>query len=85
MANVVTDKLTTTNVQPKRYHFTIDILRRLLKEKPMGVFGGTIVLILLLSGIFANVLAPYGMNEVDLMNRLLPPSPQFLLTWGGIC
>ena len=79
MANVVTDKLTTTNVQPKRYHFIIDILRRLLKEKPMGVFGGTIVLILLLSGIFANVLAPYGMNEVDLMNRLLPPSPQFLL------
>ena len=79
MANVITDKPIGIDVQPKRYHFIIDILRRLLQEKPMGILGGTIVLILLLSGIFADVLAPYNMNEVDLINRLLPPSPQFLL------
>ncbi|MBN2077284.1 MAG: ABC transporter permease [Dehalococcoidales bacterium] len=66
-------------VLPKRYHFLINILRRLIKEKPMGIFGGIIVLVLLLCGIFADILAPYGMNEVDLISRLLPPSPQFLL------
>jgi peptide/nickel transport system permease protein len=80
MANVTTDIPDGTIFEPKkRYSYVVDLLRRLLKEKPMGIFGATIVLILLLSGIFADFLAPYGMNEVDLENRLLPPSPQYLL------
>ena len=52
---------------------------RLVREKPLGVVGGIVVLIVLLSGIFADVLAPYGMNEISRLNRLAPPSAEFLL------
>ena len=33
--------------------------RRLVREQPLGTVGGIIVLLLLLCGIFADVLAPY--------------------------
>ena len=42
----------------------------LLREKPLGTFGLVIVIILFLAGIFANQLAPYGMNEIHLADRL---------------
>jgi peptide/nickel transport system permease protein len=53
----------------------VDILVRLVKEKPLGFVGGLIVLALLLIGLLANVLAPYGFNEMILADRLSPPSP----------
>ncbi|TET43320.1 MAG: ABC transporter permease [Dehalococcoidia bacterium] len=53
---------------------------RLVKEKPLGVVGGTITLILLLTGIFADFIAPYGMNETWVGDFLSPPSAQF---WFG--
>jgi peptide/nickel transport system permease protein len=49
------------------------------KEKPLGTVGAIITLILLLTGIFANFLAPYGMNEVHALNALEGPSAKFLL------
>ncbi len=58
-----------------------DLLVRLIKEKPLGLAGAIIVLILLLTGIFANVLAPYGYNDINFALRLTPPSTSFLL--GG--
>jgi peptide/nickel transport system permease protein len=58
-----------------------DLIVRLIKEKPLGLAGGIIVLILILTGIFANVLAPYGFNDINLALRLTPPSGTFLL--GG--
>ena len=54
---------------------------RLVKEKPLGLFGGIIVLILLFTGIFANWLAPHGFNEPILSLRLKPPSTTYWL--GG--
>lgn len=54
---------------PLREFFT-----RLVREKPLGLVGGVIVLLLLVSGIFADLawlglpnvgLAPYGLNEVN--------------------
>lgn len=56
-----------------------EFLSRLLREKPLGTLGAVIVLILLLTGIFASVLAPYGMNEIHLEDRLKPPSAQYML------
>ncbi len=64
-------------VKPR--NFFVDMLVRLVKEKPLGTFGGVIVLVLFLTGIFANVLAPYGYNEMNLSLRLAPPSPQNIL------
>jgi peptide/nickel transport system permease protein len=51
-----------------------DILVRLVREKPVGFIGGLIVIVLLLIGLLANVLAPYGFNEMILADRLSPPS-----------
>ena len=64
-------------------------LKRLVKEKPLGAVGGVLVLILLLTGIFADLqwiglpdvgLAPYSYKEVHVMDRLSPPmTPGYLL------
>ncbi|MFC2056005.1 ABC transporter permease [Chloroflexota bacterium] len=64
----------------KRRPLLIDLVIRLVKEKPLGTVGGIIVLILFLTGIFADLLAPYGFNELILANRLAPPSA---LHWLG--
>ena len=52
---------------------------RLVTEKPLGTVGGIIVLILLLTGIFANFLAPYGMNELHPVDFLSGPSTKYWL------
>ena len=49
-------------------------VKRLFREKPLGAAGAVICLMFLFCGIFADVLAPYGMNEIKLSNRLKPPS-----------
>ena len=54
-------------------------LIRLAKEKPLGLINGIIVLLFLLTGIFADWLAPYGMNEIHLSDGLHPPSTEYFL------
>ncbi len=54
-------------------------LRRLVREKPLGAAGGAIFLVFLFCGIFADFLAPYGMNETNLEDRLQPPSLEYPL------
>jgi peptide/nickel transport system permease protein len=56
-----------------------DFFVRLVREKPLGTVGGVIVLILLVVGILANFIAPYGMNEIHLADRLQPSSARYLL------
>ena len=56
-----------------------DFFIRLLKEKPLGIVGAIIVLILLFAGVFANVLAPDEMNEIHLESRLEAPSARYWL------
>ncbi|HVS64074.1 MAG TPA: ABC transporter permease [Thermoanaerobaculia bacterium] len=56
-----------------------DLLRRLVRDKPLGAAGAAISVLFLLCGILAGVLAPRGINQVDLAHRLEPPSLQFLL------
>lgn len=65
--------------EQKTRPFLVDITIRLFKEKPLGVVGLVIFLILLFTGIFADFLAPYPMNQLDLIHRLSPPSAQHLL------
>jgi peptide/nickel transport system permease protein len=57
----------------------VDVLIRLVKYKPLGLLGGIVILLLLLMGIFASVLAPYGYNDTTLSARLSPPSPEHLM------
>jgi len=66
-------------VEKKRLPFLAEVFYRLVKEKPLGTVGGVIVLVLFLVGIFANILAPYGYNEMVLGARLQPPSTTYWL------
>ena len=65
--------------ETNRRHALPDFLVRLVREKPLGVVGGVIVLLLIFSGIFANLLAPYDMSEIHLFDRLAPASTKYML------
>jgi len=54
-------------------------LKRLVTEHPLGTVGALITLVLLLTGIFADYLAPYGMNETAMQYRLALPNERYLL------
>jgi len=74
----MTDSSPVDNAQKKRQSAPVRFLVRLVKEQPLGTVGAAITLILLLTGIFANVLAPYGMNETYVADHLSPPSAELL-------
>jgi peptide/nickel transport system permease protein len=57
----------------------VDLIIRVVKEKPLGTFGGIIVLAMLVTGIFADFIAPYGMLDMDFAHMLAPPSAEHLL------
>ena len=65
--------------EDKRRSWLTGLLVRLVKEKPLGAVGLVITLLLLFTGIFADYLAPYGMNDMHTDDRLAPPSARFLL------
>jgi len=52
---------------------------RLFREKPLGAAGLVIVAIFLFCGLFADLIAPFGMNQISPANRLKPPSERFWL------
>ena len=56
---------------------TLRFIGRLFREKPLGAVGGVVFLLFLFCGIFADVLAPYGINQINPINRLKPPSWAF--------
>ncbi|MDE0230126.1 MAG: ABC transporter permease [Spirochaetaceae bacterium] len=56
-----------------------DFFIRLVREKPLGAASGIVVLLLILVSVFADVLAPYPMDEQHLVDRLQPPSARYLL------
>ena len=57
----------------------VTFLIRLVREKPLGAVGGAVFLVFLLCGIFADFLAPYGVNETNMAHRLEAPSLDFPL------
>ena len=48
--------------------------RRMAKSKPLGAFGGAVFALFLICGVFADLLAPYGLNETNMLERLQSPS-----------
>jgi len=68
------------NVRSKsRVRKLMPFLRRLVRETPLGAVGLVITLALLIVGTFASYIAPYGMNETMMSERLKGPSAQHLL------
>jgi len=70
--------------EKKKHSLLVDLLIRLVREKPLGTVGGVIVLVLFLTGIFANFIAPYPYAETHIKDALSPPSAQYLLGTDGI-
>ena len=62
-----------------RQHRLWELLRRFAREKRIGAISGILVLLFLLVGIFADLLAPYGLRDQELSRRLLPPSAEWPL------
>lgn len=75
MADIAVEKV----AGKKRRSPLVNFFRRLVKEKPLGTVGGVITLILLFVGIFADVLAPYGVNETHIDDYLAKPSATYIL------
>ena len=47
---------------------------RLFREKPVGAAAALLFLLFVFCGVFAEVLAPYGYNEISMLERLKAPS-----------
>ena len=63
----------------KRRTALADFVARMVKEQPLGVGGGIVVVLLILVAVLADVLAPYGFLEVHLRDRLQGSSAQYPL------
>ena len=79
MGNGVAETSSGRVAERKRHSWLVDLGIRLVKEKPLGMVGGAITLLLLLTGIFANFLAPYRMSETHIADMLLAPSARYWL------
>ncbi|HBP68364.1 MAG TPA: ABC transporter permease, partial [Alcanivorax sp.] len=53
---------------------------RLCRERPLGAVGALICLLLLFTGIFADLIAPQGYNAINPIDRLKAPSAEY---WFG--
>ncbi|MGH2583824.1 MAG: ABC transporter permease [Dehalococcoidia bacterium] len=52
---------------------------RFARRKPLGAVGGAIIVVMLLAGVFAPLIAPYGYDERDYAAVLQSPSSAHLL------
>lgn len=62
--------------RPRRGPF-MEFVVRLFREKPLGAVGAVVFVLFLFCGLFADLLAPYGYNQISPLNRLKPPSLSF--------
>ncbi|MBW2363789.1 MAG: ABC transporter permease [Deltaproteobacteria bacterium] len=65
---------------PKRHHWAIDLILQLFRTKPLGAFGGILVMILVIVALFAPIIAPYHPHTIHGELILQPPGKQF---WFG--
>ena len=56
-----------------------EFIVRLVKEKPLSIVAGVVILLLILVAIFADVLAPFPHDEVNIVDRMQAPSNRYLL------
>ena len=88
-----TERDSAGQAEPKRRSTLADFFIRLIKQKPLGTLGGIIVLLMLFTGIFADLswiglpnvgLAPYHYSEYTLTARMSPPSADHVLGTDNI-
>ena len=57
---------------------SVSVIRKLIRD-PMGAVGLFIVLSFLLIALFADLIAPYDPNKIDILNKLQGPSLNHLV------
>ena len=74
--------------EPKRHSLLVDLVIRLVKEKPLGTIGAVIMLILFFAGIFADLswvglpdvgVAPHHYKTIDTSRILQDPTAGYIL------
>jgi len=73
----VADPAVTARAPRRPRSPVLHFIFRLFREKPLGAAGAVVFVLFLFCGIFADVLAPYGMNQIAPLKRLRPPSLDF--------
>src|SRR5690606_35499103 len=58
----------------RRLPFYVDVLRRLVREKPLGLIGALLVIMFFIMAVAAPVIAPFGKNELGAGPRLSGPT-----------
>lgn len=74
---VATDRpaiLQENSIEPSKYSRSWQGIKRFIRNKPLGAVGAAIVLLLLVLGLLAGVIAPYGYGEFNVPDRLMGPS-----------
>ena len=56
-----------------------DLMRRMARENRTAVASFVVIVLMVLAAILAPVLTPYAETDMDLLNRLAPPSAAHLL------
>ncbi|MBX2882210.1 MAG: ABC transporter permease [Granulosicoccus sp.] len=67
----------------KRRGNLIGALWDFTKSQPLGAMGGLVIVIMFVSAIFAQLVAPYNPTQIDFMARIAPPSAAHLLGTDG--
>jgi len=73
----IADPAVTTSAPRRPKSLLLHFVFRLFREKPLGAAGAVVFVLFLFCGTFADVLAPYGMNQIAPLKRLRPPSLDF--------
>jgi peptide/nickel transport system permease protein len=66
-------------VETKRPGFFMDLLRRLILEKPLGTFGLGLITVFFAAGIFSRFIMPFAWSQINLLQTFTGPSPHFFL------
>ncbi|MCP4623480.1 MAG: ABC transporter permease [bacterium] len=69
----MSDALTQTTALDEAPPAVLSLVLRKMWHLRLGVLGGLLILVLLITAIFTPWLAPHDPYEQDIMNRLLPP------------
>ncbi|HEY91875.1 MAG TPA: ABC transporter permease [Dehalococcoidia bacterium] len=73
------DTPVTVRKERRKQSWLVDFLVRLVREKPLGLVGAVITLLLFLAGIFADVIMPYPFAEMHLRDAFQAPSGQHIM------
>lgn len=58
----------------RRRNRFVEFMSRLVRERPLGAIGAAICVVLIFTGVFADVIAPEGYNAISPLDRLKAPS-----------